>query len=178
MLDYYCLMAREFWAPYRAALKRNTARARSPCGPILLRTRTGSRSCCLQSSERGEYKRRPSRSIGASALDMQGSGPQDPVHHEPSQRRRYRRRAASPRRCFGNVRTRALNRSEAAILITRVCGEQQEIVERTMQSALPDDSVSVTLAALYRHLPTSVANRHEPHQEYRLSTGDLHDSCG
>ena len=68
-----------------------------------------------------------------------------------------------PGRCFGNVRTRALNRSEAAILITRVCEEQQEMVERTMQSALPDGGVSVTLAALYRHLPTPIDKRHEPH---------------
>ena len=68
-----------------------------------------------------------------------------------------------PGRCFGNVRTRALDCSEAAMLITRVCGEQQEIVERTMQSALPDGGVSVTLAALYRHLPTPIDKRHEPH---------------
>ena len=68
-----------------------------------------------------------------------------------------------PGRCFSNVRTRALNRSEAAMLITRVCGEQQEIVQRTMQSALPDGGESVTLAALYRHLPTHIAKRHEPY---------------
>jgi hypothetical protein len=45
------------------------------------------------------------------------------------------------------------------MLITRVCGEQKEIVERTMQCALPDGGASVTLAALYRHLPTSILQR-------------------
>jgi hypothetical protein len=58
-----------------------------------------------------------------------------------------------PGRCFGNVRTRALNRSEATKLITRVCGEQQELFERTMRSALPEGTASVTLATVYRQLP-------------------------
>jgi hypothetical protein len=77
-----------------------------------------------------------------------------------------------PGRCFGNVRTRALNRSEAAKLVTRVQGEQQEVIKRTMQRALPDGSVAVTLAELYRHLPTPIAKRREPHEEYRPVTGD------
>ena len=79
-----------------------------------------------------------------------------------------------PGRCFGNVRTRALNRSEATKLITRVCGEQQEIVERTIQSSLPDGGgASVTLAALYRHLPTSNPSAHEPHQGCQPATDAL-----
>jgi ATPase family associated with various cellular activities (AAA) len=75
-----------------------------------------------------------------------------------------------PGRCFGNVRTRALDRSEAAMLIARVYGGQQELVERTIQSALPEGTVSVTLAAVYRHLPTSVAER----EEYRPTSDDLY----
>jgi hypothetical protein len=62
-----------------------------------------------------------------------------------------------PGRCFGNVRTRALNHSEAAMLIARVCGGQHEIFERTMRSALTDGASSVTLAGVYRHLPTSIS---------------------
>jgi hypothetical protein len=62
-----------------------------------------------------------------------------------------------PGRCFGNVRTRALNHSEAAKLISQVCGGQHEIYERTLRSALPDGASSVTLAAVYRHIPASLS---------------------
>jgi hypothetical protein len=56
-----------------------------------------------------------------------------------------------PGRCFGNVRTRALSRAEGITLVRRFCGDESAAVIR---KALPEDISSLTLADLYRHLPT------------------------
>ena len=57
-----------------------------------------------------------------------------------------------PGRCFGNVRTRALNRREAASLALRLCGERAELAQELMRRALPEGLPSVSLAEIYRHL--------------------------
>ena len=56
-----------------------------------------------------------------------------------------------PGRCFGTVRTRALTRAEAVILLGRFCGDDSGALARKV---LPGDITSVTLADIYRHLPT------------------------
>lgn len=58
-----------------------------------------------------------------------------------------------PGRCFGNVRTRPLNRAEAVSLLRRFCGDETS-ASNLIRNALPDDTSSVTLAEIYRHLPT------------------------
>jgi hypothetical protein len=62
-----------------------------------------------------------------------------------------------PGRCFGNVRTRALDRSEATKLVTRLSGEHPELLERMLRDVLPEGVSFATLAAVYRHLPTGIA---------------------
>lgn len=57
-----------------------------------------------------------------------------------------------PGRCFGNVRTRALNRAEAAKLVKRLCGENDEPCD-LVRKGLPDGVSSMTLAEVYRHFP-------------------------
>jgi hypothetical protein len=59
-----------------------------------------------------------------------------------------------PGRCFGNVRTRALTRKEAASLALRLCGERTDLADALMRRALPEGCASVILAELYRQLPT------------------------
>lgn len=56
-----------------------------------------------------------------------------------------------PGRCFGNVRTRALSRAEAVTLVKRLGGDEPSTL---MHKVLPEGISSVTLADLYRHLPT------------------------
>lgn len=58
-----------------------------------------------------------------------------------------------PGRCFGNVRTRALNREEGASLVGRLCEKHGGALDTLMRKALPDGVQSVTLAEIYRHLP-------------------------
>jgi hypothetical protein len=58
-----------------------------------------------------------------------------------------------PGRCFGNVRTRALNRAEAADLVKRLCGEEGELPSDLLCKVLPEGVPSITLAEVYRHLP-------------------------
>ena len=61
-----------------------------------------------------------------------------------------------PGRCFANVRTRALDRSEAARLVRRLCGEEGDLFDCVMQRVLPGDVPSATLAAIYQQLPVEV----------------------
>jgi SpoVK/Ycf46/Vps4 family AAA+-type ATPase len=63
-----------------------------------------------------------------------------------------------PGRCFGNVRTRPLQRSEASELVARLCDGRPVLLEHMMRNVLPDGVSSVTLAAVYRHLPTAVVD--------------------
>lgn len=58
-----------------------------------------------------------------------------------------------PGRCFGNVRTRALNRAEAASLAGRLSGNTGQPLDALLRNALPDGVPSVTLAEVYQHLP-------------------------
>jgi hypothetical protein len=58
-----------------------------------------------------------------------------------------------PGRCFANVRTRALSRSEAARLVTRICGGEGEVIDCVMGRLLRDGASSLTLAMIYQHLP-------------------------
>lgn len=58
-----------------------------------------------------------------------------------------------PGRCFANVRTRALNRTEAASLVRRLCGGDGELFECAMGRLVATGSPSVTLAAIYQCLP-------------------------
>lgn len=55
-----------------------------------------------------------------------------------------------PGRCFASLRVRALEREEAARLLTRICGEDQARVDRILADALPPGTRSATLATLYR----------------------------
>ena len=61
-----------------------------------------------------------------------------------------------PGRCFANVRTRALDRSEAVRLLRRLCGEEGDVVDRLMRKVLPDGVACATLAAIYQHVPAEV----------------------
>lgn len=63
-----------------------------------------------------------------------------------------------PGRCFGNVRTRSLDRSEVTKLLTRLCARRPELLEHTMRNVLPEGVGSTTLAAVYRHLPAEIAD--------------------
>jgi hypothetical protein len=56
-----------------------------------------------------------------------------------------------PGRCFRNVRTRSLSRTEAAGLLRRF--HRSEVSDALIDEALPDGAASVTLAEIYRHLP-------------------------
>jgi len=58
-----------------------------------------------------------------------------------------------PGRCFGNVRTRLLSREEAISLMRRSHGDGISTSD-LVRKALPDGVSSVTLADVYRHLPT------------------------
>lgn len=58
-----------------------------------------------------------------------------------------------PGRCFANVRTRALNRAEAASLVRRLCGGAGDPYDCVMGKLLGSGSPSVTLAAIYQCLP-------------------------
>ena len=53
-------------------------------------------------------------------------------------------------RCFATVRTRALDRREAASLLTRIAAARAERNEAASAAALAADMRSITLAALYR----------------------------
>jgi hypothetical protein len=55
-----------------------------------------------------------------------------------------------PGRCFGNVRTRALSREEAARLVNRLCAEASEPADVFLRKALPDGISSATIAEIYR----------------------------
>jgi hypothetical protein len=55
-----------------------------------------------------------------------------------------------PGRCFATVRTRALERREAASLLVRIAAARIERNEPASAVALPADMRSITLAALYR----------------------------
>ena len=55
-----------------------------------------------------------------------------------------------PGRCFATVRTRALDRREAASLLTRIAAARAERNEPESAAALTADMRSITLAALYR----------------------------
>lgn len=57
-----------------------------------------------------------------------------------------------PGRCFGNVRTRALDRAEAEKLIERLCGSREALLAQVAARALPPGTRSATLAAIYRAL--------------------------
>jgi hypothetical protein len=56
-----------------------------------------------------------------------------------------------PGRCFGTVRTRALNRAEATGLLQRLCREKGGIAGTSASQALADGVSSMTLAEAYRH---------------------------
>jgi hypothetical protein len=60
-----------------------------------------------------------------------------------------------PGRCFGSLRTRALNREEAAGLVRRLCAEGGKPADALLQKVLPDDILSVTLAEIYRRTSQS-----------------------
>jgi hypothetical protein len=62
-----------------------------------------------------------------------------------------------PGRCFGNVRTRPLDRPETTKLVTRLTGGRPELLERTMRDVLPEGTSSTILAAVYRHLSATIA---------------------
>ena len=55
-----------------------------------------------------------------------------------------------PGRCFATVRTRALERSEAELLLARISGGGVAPDQKSASYALPPSVRSVTLAALYR----------------------------
>jgi hypothetical protein len=57
---------------------------------------------------------------------------------------------ARPGRCFATVRTRALERCEAASLLTRIAAARAERNEPERAAALAADMRSITLASLYR----------------------------
>jgi hypothetical protein len=56
-----------------------------------------------------------------------------------------------PGRCFGNLRTRALDREEAASLVKRLCADAGEPADAVLRKVLPDGVSLVTLAEIYRH---------------------------
>jgi hypothetical protein len=58
-----------------------------------------------------------------------------------------------PGRCFANVRTRALSRSEAEGLVRRLCGGEGEVFDGVMGRLLRSGASSMTLAAIYQYLP-------------------------
>lgn len=58
-----------------------------------------------------------------------------------------------PGRCFANVRTRALGRSEAANLVSRICGGEGELFDSVMGKLTRSGASSLTLAAIYQRLP-------------------------
>lgn len=55
-----------------------------------------------------------------------------------------------PGRCFATIRTRALGRSEAELLLARISGAAVAPEKKGASYALPPSVRSVTLAALYR----------------------------
>ena len=55
-----------------------------------------------------------------------------------------------PGRCFATVRTRALERSEAESLLTRIIGSCVAEDQKKTEYTLPASVRSITLAALYR----------------------------
>jgi ATP-dependent 26S proteasome regulatory subunit len=55
-----------------------------------------------------------------------------------------------PGRCFATVRTRALERGEAASLLARIAAARRERNEPVSEIALAAEMRSITLAALYR----------------------------
>lgn len=55
-----------------------------------------------------------------------------------------------PGRCFATVRTRALERGEAELLLSRISGEGLAEDQKSTSYALPPSVRSITLAALYR----------------------------
>jgi len=55
-----------------------------------------------------------------------------------------------PGRCFATVRARALERSEAELLLSRISGGGTAPDEKSTSCALPSSVRSITLAALYR----------------------------
>lgn|SRR5579883_3051505 len=61
-----------------------------------------------------------------------------------------------PGRCFGTVRTRALHRAEATMLLRRLCREEGDAAETSLSRALPDGVSSMTLADAYRYFPTQL----------------------
>ena len=63
----------------------------------------------------------------------------------------YKRQAlVRPGRCFATLRTRALERYEAASLLARIAAARAERHEPASAVALAADVRSITLAALYR----------------------------
>ena len=63
-----------------------------------------------------------------------------------------------PGRCFGNVRTRALDRSEATKLVRRLTVGRPELLEHTMRNVLPEGVSSATLAAVYSHVSAAITD--------------------
>ena len=57
---------------------------------------------------------------------------------------------ARPGRCFATVRTRALERGEAELLLARISGGGAGEDQKSTSYALPSSVRSITLAALYR----------------------------
>lgn len=58
-----------------------------------------------------------------------------------------------PGRCFANVRTRGLSRPEATDLVRRICGGEDRFFHCAMGKLLRSGVSSMTLAAIYQHLP-------------------------
>jgi len=58
-----------------------------------------------------------------------------------------------PGRCFANVRTRALSRSEATALVRRICDGDGELCDSVSGRLLRSGAPTVTLAELYQLLP-------------------------
>lgn len=61
-----------------------------------------------------------------------------------------------PGRCFANVRTRPLSRSEAMNLVNRICGGEGELFDCVMEKLLRTGAPSATLAAIYQYLPANL----------------------
>ncbi|MGH8226905.1 MAG: AAA family ATPase [Steroidobacteraceae bacterium] len=55
-----------------------------------------------------------------------------------------------PGRCFANLRMRALERTEAARLLSRICGDDEALSARSLADALPPGTRAATLATLFR----------------------------
>jgi len=75
----------------------------------------------------------------------------------------------STRRCFANVRFRALERAEVERLLARFCGSDPVLLERAIAAALPDETRSATLASIYRAEGAVRASATEARRAARLA---------